>query len=294
MFSLWHLKYFRDAVDKKSLAAAAKQNSVSASAVSQAIKSLEEQLGCELLRHGKNQFEVTEQGKLAYEHGGEILLRIDHLRSGISETQGKPKGKISFATQHSIATTFLPNALVKLRRLYPELIASFSTQTREGVRDLVLQRQIDFAISVDNIEFSGLESHTVGAGEFGCFLHRSIKFTPDLPFLLSGETPDTVRLRQAFSKTFKCELKSSMEVKSWTVIRELALKGLGIGFVPCYIVSPEDGKFLQKIPGLRLKVPYEICIYHLKQLPLTRNAKAFVDIVQTVLPKTMTPIAIED
>jgi DNA-binding transcriptional LysR family regulator len=60
--SLTHLLYFRDAANLGSVAAAARKNFVTPSAVSQAIKNLESTFSVKLLGHNKRTFVLTDEG----------------------------------------------------------------------------------------------------------------------------------------------------------------------------------------------------------------------------------------
>src|SRR5689334_11214817 len=82
--NLTFLKYFYDMGKEKSVAKSAGINFVSAPAISNGIRKLENDLGVELLKHGKNKIELTKEGIA-------LLKACEDIFSLVDKTKGKIK-----------------------------------------------------------------------------------------------------------------------------------------------------------------------------------------------------------
>ena len=79
------MKYFMTVIDCNSFTEAAEQCFISQSAISQQIKSLEKELGVELLVRENRQFTLTPAGEYFYRHGKVLLDEIEDFKE---ETMG--------------------------------------------------------------------------------------------------------------------------------------------------------------------------------------------------------------
>lgn len=77
------LKYFISLVEKHSFTEAAQECFITQSALSQQIKSLEKDLGCNLLLRKGKTFEITPAGKFFYSKGLQILQSIEQLNNQV-------------------------------------------------------------------------------------------------------------------------------------------------------------------------------------------------------------------
>src|SRR5438045_176762 len=103
--NLNQLKYFFDAATEQSVAKAAKLNFVSQPAVSQAIRKLGESLSAPLLVHGKNRFQLTEEGNLVFKKCQEIFTKVSDMCNDLKSSQHDFTGALRFATSQSVAMT---------------------------------------------------------------------------------------------------------------------------------------------------------------------------------------------
>ncbi len=102
MINLYHLKYFYDAAVSESLLSAAQVNHVSSQAISQAIQSLERNLGLKLLVHQKNRFRLTPHGEKLKNEALKLLKVADSLKSELERESGKVAGSIELASTGSV------------------------------------------------------------------------------------------------------------------------------------------------------------------------------------------------
>lgn len=115
------LKIFCDVVDTASFSKAGTLNSMTQSAVSQQILSLEKKLGRTLLERGRRQCCVTPEGAVLLEAAREILEIYEGLDERFHELANVVAGDLQIAAVYSIGLHDLPPYLKAYRNLFPEV-----------------------------------------------------------------------------------------------------------------------------------------------------------------------------
>jgi DNA-binding transcriptional LysR family regulator len=269
------LRYFSSAGQLKSISKAAKENFVSQSAISQAISKLEVALGKQLITHEKNRFRLTTDGEILLEKSKGIFTIFSEIEDAFNETNGVFKGKFSLACTHSFALSLLPPYLSNLSKICSEVEPVLRFGHTGTIVEWVKNGDVDFGIVLDNEDFTAFHSHEIFSGEYR--LYRAKKTAEQVvnKFIISEERREVSLLKQ-YLDDYGIEMRACMEVSSWEVIASLTEQGLGIGFLPDYIVGkralvPYDCP----IPT----IPYRILAIFSKNRELSRNAKMFIDLM---------------
>ena len=113
------LKIFSDVVETASFSKAGELNSMTQSAVSQQILSLEKKLGRTLLERGRRQCCVTPEGAVLLEAAREILQIYDGIGERFNELADVVAGELRIAAVYSIGLHDLPPYLKAFKRKYP-------------------------------------------------------------------------------------------------------------------------------------------------------------------------------
>lgn len=144
---LKQLKYFITVVDCHSFTEAAEICYISQSAISQQIKSLEKELGIDLMVREKRTFTLIPAGEYFYRHGKSLLndfeaLKEETIRRGedneLSLKIGYPKNYSGIELQQAIA---------KFTDIYPEVNISIVTGNHEDLFHLLMDGSIDMKLS---------------------------------------------------------------------------------------------------------------------------------------------------
>lgn len=258
--NLYHLKYFFDSVQTGSLRQAAEINHVTPGAVSQAILKLEQQFNVSLVHHRKNNFELTDNGRRLFSLCPQMLSAMHNLKIGMEDSKEVFRGKIHFATQQSIASLILAPILADYAKEYPQVKTSFRLGRTINVKNLLDQRSIEFGITMDNIDYGDHTKVPLFTGEF-VFLSSTKRTRSEHEFLLTESTSEVDDLSKLYQLKYHREIPVSMRVHSWSVIKQLALEGYGIGFLPDYVVKPKEKKYLVKNLGFPVFKYTVSCVY---------------------------------
>ena len=113
------LKIFCDVVETASFSKAGSINSMTQSAVSQQILSLEKKLGRTLLERGRRQCCVTPEGSVLLEAAKEILQIYEGIEERFNELADVVAGELHVSAVYSIGLHDLPPYLKAFKRKYP-------------------------------------------------------------------------------------------------------------------------------------------------------------------------------
>ncbi len=130
----------------KSLRAAADHLSLSHSALTKAIRELEQELGVPLVVRSPRGIGLTAYGQVACARARKILEDIRRTHDEIEQIRGGTRGRVAVATTSTMAFCVLPSAYAALRARMPEIdvevheidIAKLGLQLEQGLLDFVI------------------------------------------------------------------------------------------------------------------------------------------------------------
>lgn len=135
--SLGTLTTFLAIAEERSFTGAAKRQGVSPSAVSHAIRGLEEELGVRLLARTTRSVALTEAGKRLVARLKPALAEVEETLDQISEQAGKPAGKLRLLLPRFAVPSVLAPKLGRLHRDFPEIVLDVTTDNNR--RDIVAE-----------------------------------------------------------------------------------------------------------------------------------------------------------
>lgn len=159
MEQLKRMALFATVVDKGSMVAAADVLGMSASAVSQQIRKLEESTQVSLLHRTTRRLTLTEAGAQLYQSCRQIVQLAEQAEQRLAELRDAPVGELRIAAPVGFSGHLVTNALAPLLRAHPQLNLRLFFQDEQI--DLIEQR-IDLAIRVGSMEDSSLVARHIG------------------------------------------------------------------------------------------------------------------------------------
>lgn len=127
---------------------AALELDLSQSTVSHAIAAMEEQLGVQLLKRGRQGATLTPVGDRVVLHAQAILQHLEQIGQEANRDKGLQAGVVRIAAFRSMATHLLPGAIARLHELYPQIQVEI-TEFDEGydVEKALLSHQADIGVA---------------------------------------------------------------------------------------------------------------------------------------------------
>lgn len=291
--NIYHLKYFIDAARFGSVSRSAKENFVSHSAISQAIKNLETYFQTNLVYHAKRRFQLTPEGELCLIEGKSLMLSLEDLKNKIQANHLEIRGHLVLWAPQSLIVDSLYKTIEIYHEKYPQVQISIRPGAAAQVRTAIHTGQDHVGLLVDDGFLDGFQSTTIKNGEFVLVTKSPFANTVNTKnpnenssknsgvIVTSRDKIEVQHLLKSFKKKYKKDLLIKMEVMSWGVIKNLVDKNFGIGYVPDYCVHEEllTGK-LKKIAPLQTPFKYEIKAIWAKNKHPHPNAKLFIELLK--------------
>lgn len=273
--NLNHLKYFYDAVLLQSLTAAARENFVSQSAISQGISALEQALQITLCTHQRQSFTPTEAGQIVFDEAQRVFGAVRQLKERLNDLRGEVAGQVHFACTNAIAQYFLPAIYLKMRKRYPLVQLKFHRGNLHFIHNAIRQKQASFALALDGPEFEGYEKDILATGYFRLFKAKGAQEDIGI-FIDHRESLEVIALTRTYKEYYHKPLAIREALSGWSMVAMFVLRGCGIGFLPEFILA-ENNQVEEVHLGLPL-IPYAICAFKPKGSQLTRAGQIFLKI----------------
>ena len=138
---LLQLKYFISAAETENFSKTASKYLVPTSNISQTIKRLEAELGCQLFDRSANRISLSRNGRIFYEKVKSALGEIEKAKEAVSPKDGKLCGeiKLSICTDRRLVT----GAIQRFTEMYPDVTFKISHSSENaGNSDIVISDRV--------------------------------------------------------------------------------------------------------------------------------------------------------
>jgi len=286
-------KIFYHAAKHLNYTQAAQELFITQSAVSQAIKSLEKQLGNPLFYRQGRSMKLTWEGQLLYEHVEKAYHLIKSAESKFQEINNLEIGEIRIGASDTICKYFLMNFLEKFTEQYPGVKIRVTNRTSPQLVNLLKSGGLDLAIitlPISNADiqvepFMEVKDIFVASPKFASLRNKiiSIDSLTRYPILLLEGKSATRRNLDRYLEQHGINIVPEIELESNDLLVDFARIGLGIACVlrESALEEIEKGnlfevKIKEGLPSRKLGICF------MKNLSLSRAALAFIQMLQSV------------
>jgi DNA-binding transcriptional LysR family regulator len=246
------LKVFCDLAESESFTKAAQINSVTQSAVSQQISSLERQFKSILIERSKKKFRLTREGQVLYEYSKQIIQTYQSLQSKLQEIKDVISGTIRVATIYSIGLHDLPPYLKKYLKSYPTVNVHVEYRRSNQVYDDVLSNVVDLGLVAYPVRDNRLDVVPLRRDRLVLVCHpqHPLAKSKSVPLnAISGQKfigfqPD-IPTRKAIDKILKdrgIQVQHVMEFDNIETVKRAVEIDAGISIVPQGTITQEVSK----------------------------------------------------
>ena len=274
---------------------AAKDLFLTQSAVSHAIKALEDDIGCRLLDRVGRRVLLTQAGEQFLRHTEKILLEMESARAGLENLTKWGHGRLRVGASTTACQHILPTVLREFRQSYPKCVIRIEPGDHGLQLDLLRAGHIDLALV--------LEPPVQFAGEFTFvpLFQDELRFVvaPLHAWARAGRAPregiesETLVLYNKSSQTFrlvneyfreeKITLSNVIELGSMEAIKELVKIGIGVGVLAPWIARNElESGSLVSLPLGPRKLRRRWGVTHLEGRRLALAEETFVGLCVSV------------
>lgn len=285
--NLKRLETFVHVTKRRSFSEVAEILNITQSGVSRQIKTLEEELGVQLIERTTTSVELTPVGRLVYKKAEALLLQWEQLLQECKDLKNELSGTIKIGASTIPAATLLPQIIKSIQDQYPRIEFSITIKDSSGILNLLQNQQIDVAIVGRNPDHPRMQVHRIaedrlvliGNNSLPCL--SSIEEIKQYPFIIREKGSGT---REAIDQSIRNygmdpdKLQCVAEVNSTETILGLIEAGVGVAFVSYWAIH---GNVRNKIKIL-FELPTNRCFY--MAFDAARNS---APLIQTFVQKTV-------
>lgn len=141
-----YLQVFVTVVEKKNFSRAAEALHMTQPAVSQSIRTLEENIGIRLMERNNKYVQLNKAGDIVYHHAKEILGLYTKMQHLVDDLTQKAKGILAIGASYTFGEYVLPHILTIMQQKYPEIEPTVTIANTMAIADLVTRHQLDIGI----------------------------------------------------------------------------------------------------------------------------------------------------
>ena len=250
-------KIFYEVALSESISEASKKLFITQSAVSKAIKKLEEDLNTSLFYRNFKGVKLTEKGKELLFYVEEAFNNLITAERAMVESNTLNKGKISIGVPSQIGSFYIFEDITNFHRKYPNIEITIISKTTTQLLKLLESHEIDFMIDtspidskIDNLIIKPLiEVENCFVVKSDSLLStdkiKSIKEIAKYPLVLPIKgTDNRKQLDKIFEKN-NVELKNVINIHTSEMIVGSIKKDLGIGYIIYDVIKDnlKNGEF---------------------------------------------------
>lgn len=151
--TLRQIRYFVAVAEAGSVTAAAADVNISQSAITEAVKALQAQLGVGLLERRARGVALTHQGHQFLRHARAILSAVADASLAVTSDPRTAEGHLNLGVTHIVAGYFLADPLARFRRIYPGITYKVVEDARRFVEHLLINGELDIgAVILSNLD----------------------------------------------------------------------------------------------------------------------------------------------
>jgi len=262
------------------------------SAVSQAIRKLEAEIGEPLFDRSTRDGVMTDAGQVLQEYAQRLLNLRENAREALGELRELQKGKLVVGANEFTAL-YLLRVLAEFRRLHPAIRIVVQRSLGSQIPDDIRRHNCEFGVLTYDPQDPELAAVVVYSDELIFVVPpqhplaresrvsiRQLGAESFVAHIVSS--PYREKVIQAFEK-YKTPLHMGVELPTLQAIKRFVAMGNGVAFLPEISVEDEIARGeLVRIPVQELRVHRKLRLIYRKSAALSHAGRAFLKIAESV------------
>ncbi|MBI2517821.1 MAG: LysR family transcriptional regulator [Opitutae bacterium] len=287
------LQAFAAVARRQSFTLAAKDLHLTQSAVSHAIRALEDDLGFRLVDRNGRSISLTEAGEQFLRHVNSILREMDTARAGLDAISRWGHGRLRVGASTTACQHILPTVLREFRQSFPKCVISIEPGDYHRQLELLRGNSVDLAVMLEPDKEAGLTFVPLFEDELRVLVSPMHAWARQGRIPRGGLANETLIVYNKSSYTFRLVSEylreeggipgASIELGSMEAIKELVKIGLGVGVLAPWVARAElESGALVALPLGRRKLRRRWGVVHLRERRLPLGEETFVGLCQAV------------
>ncbi|MBO1003197.1 LysR family transcriptional regulator [Pseudogracilibacillus auburnensis] len=251
------LIYFKTIVKHRQFTRAAEELHISQPSLSNAIKGLEQELGCKLFERSTKKLILTEPGQILYRHACKVLVHFENIHKEMSDAKNVGAGNISIGMIESYRY-FIAPIINRFKKAYPNIHIKIREMGPKEIERSLKNYDIHIGITSKKNDEEEYDYKPIFQERYVLITPINHSFEPlsniditDLKNEMFIHSLEGFEVRNAINKT--CQEAGftpnfEYEAESLETARSLVEAGLGLSIVP--------ESFMEHYPIKKVKLVY--------------------------------------
>lgn len=287
------LRAFSILAETGSFTETARNLHLSQSAISHAIKALEEDVRCRLLDRMGKKVTLTQAGEQFLVHANKILETMEAAREGLDELGKWGRGRLRIGASTTACQHILPAVLREFKESFPQCVIQIEPGDAPHSIEMLRNHRVDLALAMEPKREDQFEFRPLFTDELQFIV------SPLHPWALAGrverdtiaaqnyivyhKTSYTVQLVEEYFRKEDLVLNTVIDLGSMEAIKEMVKIGVGISVLAPWIARKElDEKSLVALPLGKRKLRRQWGIMHWRNRRLSLAEETFVGLCKSV------------
>ena len=281
------LRVFYHVAKTEQISKAAEILNVSQPAISQQIKSLEDQIGFKLFSRSKKGVKLTQEAEEIFSYCKNIFAQVESINHTLQNISSLDTGTLRIGASDTICKYYLIDKLKTFEELYPKIRYRVTNCTTTESLTLLKNNDVDIAFvhtPVTNQNFTfrpclTLEDYFVCSKDFDCSQIKELSDLTKYRTLLLEKSSHSRKSLDSNLLRYNVELRPKFELASLDLLIEFAKKNMGIICVSKqYIKTELEAQELKIIP-LKEKLDLRSISLAFDNNTISHAAKRFMEIL---------------
>ncbi len=258
-----HLRAFSILARTGSFTKAARELHLTQSAVSHAMKALEQQAGCRLLDRTGKKAALTEAGELLLVHAERILSEMAHARAALEKLGKWGQSRLRIGASATACQHILPPVLREFQKEFPRCRIEIEPGDTPEMIELLRAGKIDLAVNLEPRTREPLEFHPLFTDEMQFIVAPTHPWAKEgriaredialQNYILYSQRSYTGALIEEYFAKDEIVLRTTIEMGSISAIKEMVRLDLGITILATWTIAEEtaDGSLVALPLGKR-------------------------------------------
>ncbi|WIG96763.1 LysR family transcriptional regulator [Myxococcus sp. SDU36] len=281
---------FMAVVDAGSFVGGGRAIGLTRSAAGKALARLESRLGVRLLNRTTRHVSLTDDGRVFHEHCQQVLAALDEAEASVGDRTGTPRGVLRITVPDAFGRLHVLPVLKKYLQTWPDVQVEVSFTDRvadiiEEGYDLAVRinvtstdtRLVSRLVAQHRVFVCAAPSYLAARGEPQTLEELA---THDCLLFSSRSRRQRWRLRPKGGAYVTVEGRSRLRLDSGEALRDAAVAGLGIAFLPAFLVGEDlaRGRLKALLPSCETEVVRIMAFYPSKR-HLPAKVRRFIDLL---------------
>ena len=281
------LRVFYHVAKTEQISKAAEILNVSQPAISQQIKSLEDQIGFKLFSRSKKGVKLTQEAEEIFAYCKNIFAQVESINHTLQNISSLDTGTLRIGASDTICKYYLIDKLKTFEELYPKIRYRVTNCTTTESLTLLKNNDVDIAFvhtPVTNQNFTfrpclTLEDYFVCSKDFDCSQIKELSDLTKYRTLLLEKSSHSRKSLDSNLLRYNVELRPKFELASLDLLIEFAKKNMGIICVSKQYIKKELENQELKIIPLKEKLDLRSISLAFDNNTISHAAKRFMEIL---------------